>query len=186
MSKKNLGKDTRAPIGSASDVNKMDDAEKSRVAIGTLKRLDASHYLRMEKYKGKQLFWAHSNGEADKWLSLGAKPVEKKAKSATIYKGINDRETSEWEMVPAVSVVEGVKIDAFLLYMEDEDYQRYRVDPLVAKNDEIRHAMGIGQADTGGERVMPSVKGLKTYAPNVSENNKGLEVRQGGEITHDV
>jgi hypothetical protein len=182
---KNQGKNARAPIGDQSDANKMTDAEKARVAIGHQKRLDADHYLRMPEYKDKQLFWALSNGEADKWLSLGAQPVPRRSKSAKIYKGINDRLDSEYEMVPSVSVVEGVPIDAFLLVMDNEDYKKYRIDPKEARNTEIRNAMGIGKADEEA-RVMPNVKGLKSYAPNVSATKTGLDVVRGGELQHDM
>ena len=73
----------------------------------------------------------------------------------------------------------------FLLFMPAEDYKKYKIDPLDKRNQEIRAAMGIGKADAEAQ-VMSNVKGLKTYAPNVSGNSTGLEVRQGGELTHDV
>jgi len=185
-------KSVRAPIGEQSSVNKMTDAEKSRVAIKTSMRLDPDHYLRMPEYQDMQLFWASTDkGEVDKWLSLGAQPVPRKAKAATIYKGINDRCNSEYEMVPAVSVIEGIPIDNYLLFMTKEDYQKYRIDPKDARNAEIRKAMGIGKANVAGAEgqegaVMPGVKGLKTYAPNVSQQSTGLEVMHGAEPTFDV
>jgi len=178
-------KTTRAPIGEQSEINKMTDKEKARVAIGHTKRLDADHYLRMPEYQDKVLFWALSNGEADKWLSLGAQPVPRKTKAGKVYKGINDRINSEWEIVPSVSVIEGTPIDAFLLFMTKEDYEMYRVNPVRNRNEEIREAMGIGVVDDDA-RVMPSVKGLKSYAPHVSNENRGLEVRRGGDLSHDV
>lgn len=187
-----MAKNTRAPIGEQSSVNKMSDAEKARVAIKTSMRLDVDHYLRMPEYQEMQLFWASTDkGEVDKWLSLGAQPVPRKTKAAKVYKGINDRCNSEYEMVPAVSVIEGVAIDNYLLFMTKEDYQKYKIDPKEARNAEIRAAMGIGKANLDGEggqsgSVMPSVKGLKTYAPNVSGTAKGLEVAQGSEPTFDV
>ena len=64
---KNVDKDVRAPVGQQTQTNKMDDAEKARIAIGHSLRLDASHYLRMPEYQEMQLFWALShNGEVDK------------------------------------------------------------------------------------------------------------------------
>ena len=183
---KNANKDLRAPIGQETQTNKMDDAEKARIAIGHSLRLDASHYLRMPEYQEMELFWALSqNGEVDKWLSLGAQPVPRRTKAGKVYKGINDRCESEYEVVPAVSVVEGVAVDAFLLFMTKEDYKKFRIDPKEARNAEIREAMGIGKADSDA-KVMPTVKGLKTYAPNVSENSTGLEVQRGPEPTFDA
>ena len=176
---------TRAPIGKQSSVNKMNDAEKTRMAMGPQLRIDTSHYEQMEEYEGMQLFGALSDGDVDRWLALGAKPVPRVSKSSTIYKGINDRMDTEYQVYPAVSVVEGRPIDMFLLFMPIEDYQKFKIDPLDKRNQEIRAAMGIGKADAEAQ-VMSNVKGLKTYAPNVSGNSTGLEVRQGGELTHDV
>jgi len=176
----------RAPIGQQSSVNKMTDQEKVRVAVKNSLRMDVDHYLRMPKYAEMQLFWASTDkGEVDKWLSLGAQPVPRETKAGKVYKGINDRINSEYEMVPAVSVVDGIAIDNYLLFMTKEDYKTYRIDPKEARNAEIRAAMGIGKADDDA-RVMPSVKGLKTYAPNVSQGNTGLEVARGAEPTFDA
>lgn len=175
----------RAPIGKQSSVNKMDDVEKTRMAMGPQLRIDTHHYEQMDEYRGMQLFGALSDGDVDRWLALGAKPVPRVSKSSTIYKGINDRLDTEYQIYPAVSVVEGRPIDMFLLFMPKEDYQKYKIDPLNKRNEEIRAAMGIGRVDEEA-RVMSNVKGLKTYAPNVSGAATGLEIRQGGELTHDV
>lgn len=177
--------DTRAPIGEESGVNKMTDEERYRTATAEKQRLDVSHYLRMSEYRDKQLFWALSNGEADRWISVGAIPVKRKNKSTIIYPGVNDRLDTEYEMVPAVSVEDGVKIDAFLLFMTKENYKKYRTDPKEARNREIREAMGIGIVDDDA-KVMAAVKGLKTYAPHVGNNKKGLDTMHGGELIHDV
>ena len=179
-------KDTRAPMGEESTVNKITDAEKTRMAMGPQLRIDTSHYERMPEYQDMQLFGALSDGDVDRWIALGAKPVPRASKAGIIYKGINDRMDSEYQIYPAVSVVEGRPIDMFLLFMPKEEYQKYKIDPIDHRNAEIRKAMGIGKADTDGEAVMTNVKGLKTYAPNVSADTQGLDIRQGGELTHNV
>jgi len=178
-------KETREPIGNQSSVNKMDDAEKTRMAIGPQLRIDTHHYEMMPEYEDMQLFGALSDGDVDRWLALGAKPVPRVSKSNTIYKGINDRMDTEYQVYPAVSVIEGRPIDMFLLFMPKEDYQKFKIDPLNKRNEEIRTAMGIGIVDEEA-RVMPNVKGLKTYAPNVGEGETGLNIKRGGELTHDV
>ncbi len=178
-------RDNRKPIGNESSVNKMDDAEKTRMAIGPQFRIDTHHYEMMPEYKDMQLFGALSDGDVDRWLALGAKPVPRVSKSSTIYKGINDRLDTEYQVYPAVSVVEGRPIDMFLLFMPKEDYQKFKIDPLNKRNKEIREAMGIGLVDEEA-RVMSNVKGLKTYAPNVGGGAKGLDTQRGGELTHDV
>ena len=184
MSNRNK-KPTRAPIGNQSSVNKMDDAEKTRMAIGAQLRIDTHHYEIMPEYKDMQLFGALSDGDVDRWLAIGAKPVPRVSKAGTIYKGINDRLDTEYQVYPAVSVVEGRPIDMFLLYMPKEDYQKYKIDPKNKRNKEIRTAMGIGKVDEEA-RVMSNVKGLKTYAPNTGDGTTGLDVKRGGELTHDV
>lgn len=176
---------TRKPIGNESSVNKMTDAEKTRMAMGPQLRIDTSHYEAMSEYRDMQLFGALSDGDVDRWLALGAQPVPRVSKSSFIYKGINDRLETEYQVYPAVSVVEGRPIDMFLLFMPKEDYQKFKIDPLNKRNEEIRAAMGIGKIDDGS-RVMSSVKGLKTYAPHVSEDKKGIDVERGGELMHDV
>jgi hypothetical protein len=178
-------RETRAPIGKQSSVNKMDDAEKTRMATGPQLRIDTSHYERMEEYRDMQLFGALSDGDVDRWLALGAKPVPRVSKSSKIYKGINDRMDTEYQVYPSVSVVEGRPVDMFLLFMPREDYKKYKIDPLEKRNEEIRHAMGIGRVDSEAV-VMSNVKGLKTYAPNTGNGSTGLDVQRGGELTHDV
>lgn len=178
-------KQTRSPIGTQTSVNKMDDVEHSRNAIGSLKRIDTSRYERMDIYKDKQLFGALTNGEVDQWLELGARPVPRVGATDKVFKGINDRVESEYQVYYAVSVVEGVKIDMVLMYIDKDLYEKYKLAPLRAKNAAIREAMGFGMADDGA-RVMPNVKGLKTYAPMVSESARGISTTRGGELTHDV
>ena len=178
-------KQTRTPIGEQSSINKFDGAEDNRTAIGSLKRLDYSRYERMPEYKDKQLFGALTNGQVDQWLELGARPVPRVGASDVTYKGVNDRVESEYQIYYAVSVVDGVKIDMVLMYIDKELYAKYKTNPLKAKNAEIRNSMGFGKADDGA-RVMPNVKGLKTYAPMVDESHTGIHTSRGGELTHDV
>lgn len=178
-------RENRAPIGNQSSVNRMDDAEKTRMAIGPQLRIDTHHYEMMPEYKDMQLFGALSDGDVDRWLALGAKPVPRASKSSVIYKGINDRLDTEYQIYPAVSVVEGRPIDMFLLFMPKEDYKKFKIDPLNKRNEEIRTAMGMGIVDEEA-RTMSNVKGLKTYAANTGNGTTGLDVKRAGELTHDV
>lgn len=178
-------KQERAPIGTQTTVNKMTDTEKHRNVIGQQKRINYDHYLEMPEYKDMQLFIAHSDGDVDRWLAAGAQPVPRASQSQRIFKGINDRMQSEYQIYPAVSVIDGHPIDAFLLFMPKEDYNRVKIEPLQNRQAELERAMGIGKSDDGGA-VMPNVKGLKTYAPNVTSDAKGLYTHRGGELTHDV
>jgi hypothetical protein len=153
--------------------------------MGQQKRINYDHYLQMPEYKGMQLFLAHSDGDVDRWLAAGAQPVPRVSQSQRIYKGINDRMQSEYQIYPAVSVVDGHPIDAFLLFMPKDEYHRVKIEPYQNRQKELERAMGIGKS-AEGDAVMPNVKGLKTYAPNVTADQKGLFTHRGGELTHDV
>ena len=186
MAKNDQHKNGRAEIGDKETVHKMDSQEKERLAIGYRKRMDITHYERMEKYKGMQLFWATSrNGDVEFWLEAGAKPVPKVGRAAEIYKGINDRVKDEYEIAHAVSVIEGVPEDNYLLFLPKDEYARLKIIPKENRNREIRKAMGIGKAD-GDSITLPQVKGLKTYAPSVGDGKFGVDTAQVGELTHDV
>lgn len=174
-------KNIRAPIGQESSVNKMSKADKQRMAMGKQLRLDASFYVSLPEYEDMQLFWENdTDGGVDKWLHLGAELVPRKNKSLKEFKGFTDRSMSEWECVPVGSTDAGQPILCYLLFMPKETYYELRVEPKEIRNKEILDALGIGRApDTA--KVMPTVKGIRTYAPNNPVGDK-----QGFEQTHEA
>lgn len=173
---KNANKDVRAPVGIEQDVNKLSQSEKVRLATGKQARLDASFYNRLPEYQGKTLFWENDqDGTVEKWLSLGAELVLRRSASGKIYKGFNDnRGVSEWECRPVGSDGRGGTLMAYLLVMTDEDYHALRIAPHDQRNQDVLDALGLGKANVD-ERVMPQVKGLKTYAPNLPTGGRGFE-----------
>jgi len=179
--RKEEGKDIRPEIGTQPDVNKMSEQDKVRAATGKQPVLDASHYQRLPEYKDKTLFWcSDENGEVDRWFSLGAQPVKRRSKSQIIYPGINDQGgTSEYEYKVVDKDKSGNPIKNYLLFMDKDEYHKYRIQPNIDKNETILRSMRAGQLNNDGAAVMPGVKGLKTYAPNAGSG-------QGLELTHDV
>lgn len=175
MNHKQQNKNIRQPVGEESSVNKLSQEERVRMAMGRQSRLDASFYERLPEYQGKQLFWCNDlDGEVEKWLHLGAELVPRKTKSLKEFKGFTDnRSLSEWESVPGVGSDEGGRpITCYLMVMDAEDYHALRIAPKEARNQEILTALGVGKTE---EKVMPNIKGLKTYAPNLPTGGKGFE-----------
>lgn len=174
-------KDIRAPIGEEPDINKLSQEDKIRMATGKQRRLDSSFYERLPEYQDKQLFWENDlDGAVEKWLHLGAELVRRKSKSLKHFKGFTDRAASEWECVPVGSSDTGQPIMCYLLSMDAKEYHALRIAPKEARNNELLEALGMGKAQVEG-KVMPTVHGIKTYAPN---NPVGTE--RGFEQTHDA
>jgi hypothetical protein len=174
-------KNIRSPIGEESSVNKMNESDKVRLAMGQQRRLDASFYERLPEYADKQLFWENNaDGAVEKWLHLGADLVPRRSKSLKEFKGFTDRAESEWECVPVGQTDTGQPLLAYLLSMPADDYHKYRVAPKEARNTEILDALGMGKSQSEGA-VMSNVKGIKTYAPN-----NPVGTGKGFEQTHDV
>jgi len=164
-------KNIRAPIGEEKSVNKLSQTEKIRLAMGKQTRLDASFYERLPEYQDMQLFWENdTDGAVEKWLELGAQPVPRKSRSVKSYEGITDSSVSQWEVRQV-----GAGVKCYLMFMPADEYQALRIDPKEARNAELTQAMGIGKVSEDA-RVMPGVKGIKTYAPNLpTGGGRGFE-----------
>lgn len=170
----------RAPIGNQVETNKMTDSQKIRAAEGKQMRLGGysiQRYLDDPDNDGYQLFWEDTDS-VEKWTDLGAEPVRRKAASSKIYKGVNDRNISEYVIEPNVSVIDGRPIDNYLLKLPVELYQKYKKDPKDRRNEEVRRSMGIAKVE-GDAKVLPNVTGLKTYAPKVDGKQATLTTQTG-------
>jgi hypothetical protein len=169
----------------------MSKAEEIRAATGKQMRLDWAHYRRMPQYDGFTLFGCNDeNGEVDSWLQLGAEPVKRKAKSRKIFPGINDKSTSEYEYVEVGKDDSGNAIKCYLLFIPDERYYELKIKPQRDRNQAIRQSMGMGEMDNDGQgKVMPNVKGIRTYAPNTTVNGESVGDGHRGlntEVTHEA
>ena len=178
---KEQDKNIRAPIGEESDVNKLSQGDKIRMATGKQLNLDASFYERLPEYQGMQLFYENDeNGAVERWLHLGASLVKRQSKSLKEFKGFTDRASSEWECTPVGSDNTGKPLLCYLLFMPADEYQALRIAPKEARNAEVLEALGMGKSQADGQ-VMSNVKGIKTYAPN-----NPVGTGKGFEQTHDV
>lgn len=181
MTHKQANKNIRAEIGTQPDVNKMSEKDKIRAATGKQPVLDPSYYLTLPEYKDKTLFYcSDEHGEVDRMLQLGAKPVPRRSKSTEIFKGINDEVSNEWEFKVVDKDKAGNPIRNYLLFMDKDEYHKYRIQPNIDKNETIMQSMRVGKLNSQ-ERVMPGVTGLRTYAPKTTEGGEN-----GLEITHDA
>ncbi|GAG23058.1 unnamed protein product [marine sediment metagenome] len=179
---KQQNKNIRAEVGTQPDVNKMSESDKVRAATGKQPVLDPSYYLTLPEYKDKTLFYcSDENGEVDRMLSLGARPVPRRSKSAEVFKGINDSVSNEWEFKVVDKDKAGNPIRNYLLFMDAAEYHKYRIQPNIDKNKTIMDSMGIGVLNNEGT-VMPGVKGLRTYGGNVGNGETGLRT----EVTHEA
>ncbi len=153
--------------------------DKVRPVLGKSKRLDASFYQGLPEYADKTLFWCNElDGEMERWFEVGAEPVPKRTRATKTFKGINDNTSNEWEFKTVGSDEGGNPIRCYLLVMDAEEYHSVKIAPLIQRQKEISDAMGIGKADEQA-RVMPNVKGLRTYAPNLPDGGTGLSVSHG-------
>jgi len=177
---KNAGKNIRPPVGVEATANKLSQADKIRMATGKQLRLDASFYERLPEYSEMQLFWENDeDGAVERWLHLGAALVPRKSKSLKHFKGFTDRAESEWECVPVGTTNTGNTLLCYLLFLPKDEYHALRIAPKEQRNQEVMAALGQGKAPEDA-KVMGSVTGIQTYAPNLPTGGKGLE------ITHDA
>lgn len=168
-------KNIRVPLGSEPAVNKLNQADKVRMATGKQLRLDASFYERLPEYKDMQLFWENDeDGAVERWLHLGAELVKRRSKSLKHFKGFTDRAESEWECTPVGSKDSGQPLICYLLFMPKEEYHTLRIAPKDVRNQEILDALKGGKAPDDA-KVMSNVTGIKTYAPNLPTGGKGFE-----------
>lgn len=170
---KEKSKNIRPEVGSQDQTNKLSESEKIRLATGKQGTLDISHYLRMPEYQGMKFRWEHhNNGDVDKALDLGMQLVPRR-KDRIRSKGVNGESVSEWEC-KTVGSLDGQPLVDYLLFMPDDEYTKYFIDPVTNRNLEIQTAMGRAEI-SGEDRAIGG--GLKTYAAKINPdgiNNAGF------------
>lgn len=165
--------------GQRNPVNaSMRDAEmrhKQRLAIGRQRRLDADRYIIMEPHM--KFMWINDlDGEVQKWLEIGAEPVQATSRSAKIFKGLNDHRTDEWVKVHGGTDDSGRPFWVYLLKMDREVYNEVKIQPLLERQREILRAMGMGGAAGIAEDdlILPSGNALMAYAANTVTGHRGF------------
>jgi len=153
----------------------LDKLDKIRMATGKQRRLDADYYAAQPKYQDKQLMWVNDmDGEVQKWLQLGASLVPRENKTMREWEGFTDKATSKWECVQGVGVDQGgTPIDAYLLFMDAEEYNEIKIEPLRQRQAEISRSMGMGEASREGN------EDLQTYAPELPTGGRGYNQVRG-------
>lgn len=148
--------------------------KRQGLATGRQRRLDADQY--MEEEPDKQFMWINDlDGEVQKWLSIGAAPVERKSLSETIYPGLNDHKSNEYVKVHGGADEGGNPFYVYLLKMDKAAYEDVKLQPLKDRQAEILNAMGIGSGGMADESAeLPSGNSLKTYAANNVTGSKGF------------
>jgi len=165
---KGKGKDIRPEVGGEESVNKMDNAEKKRPAIGHVATFDADYYLSLPEYKDMRFRWAdYQDGSVDKLLDAGFQLVPKRSNRVNRPKGLNSREESEW-VCKHVRSMNGDPMEVYLMVTTEENYAYHITDPVNKRNEEIQRAMGMGEVDADAREAGG---GLKTYAANADSAN---------------
>ena len=166
----------RKPIGAEVE-HKTEN--KTRPDMGKRKRLDATFYQALPEYADKTLFFINDqDGDIERWFEVGAEPVPKRTRSTQTFKGINDNVSNEWEYKTVGTDDGGNPVRCYLLCMDSEEYHEVKIAPLLKRQREIESAMGMGKVDESA-KVMPNVKGLRTYSPNLPDGGSGLSINHG-------
>ena len=162
---------SKQPKTNESDRNKPANLELDAVSFDKQKRLDSSWYEK--KQPDMKFMWLmDSGGEIDKWLRAGAEVQKDES---------GEQHNSETHGYKAknrkgyVSVIggtdHGVPVEQILPKISREKYQRIITDPKHKRNQDIRDAMGRGEAsseDRDGSQ-------LETYAANTPTGGTGFE-----------
>jgi hypothetical protein len=159
----------------------LDIRQRQRMAIGRQKRLDASLYEEAEP--DKQFMWINDlDGEVQKWLAIGAAPVEQQTLHGKIYPGLNDHGANEYVKVHGGADESGRPFYVYLLKMDRDEYHAVKIQPLKDRQNEIREAMGLGVGGIeSSSDVLPSGNSIQTYAANNLVGTRGFdqEVQKG-------
>jgi hypothetical protein len=103
------------------------------------------------------------NDDIDWWLQRGAEPVPRADEQRKVFKGLNDKGDSEWVCWPG-GTHDGTPFKVYLLMIDPELYEKYKLVPEKQRRDDIRAAMKMG---VGTETD------AKTYAPNLPGGAEG-------------
>jgi hypothetical protein len=144
-------------------------AEKAPLEMGK-KFPDITAYL--QKYgKEFQLMWINDmDGDVQRWIDVGAEPVEWATARNRHFEGITDQHESKWVRVVGGETRSGV-FHVYLLKISYEEYSRIKIAPQKTRQELIARSMKAGsdQSDYG------EGPGLQTYAPNLPTGQRGLE-----------
>lgn len=154
-----------------SDRNKPETLEMDAVSFDKQKRLDSSWYE--ARYPDHKFLWIlDTGGDVDKYLRAGAE-IQKDESGEQINSDTHGYKSKGRKSY--VSVIggtdHGVPVEQILLKMPKDRYAQLVTNPKHQRNQDIRDAMGRGQAskeDKDGSN-------LETYAASTPTGGKGFE-----------
>jgi hypothetical protein len=178
---KHSGKNVRSPLGEKTSIHQMQEQDKVRAMMGAQLKLDASFYTRLPEYKGMTFYWVNDeDANVEIQLDVGAQLVPRLSRGFNRQQGFAGRSETEHECRPAGTDSSNRAMNAYLMFLPEEDYQKYRIDPKEARNKLLMESMGMGK-DPVDQKIQPHISGVKTYAPNNPVGNK-----KGFEQFHDA
>lgn len=157
MFDKNVDKNVRNPIDGKANQN----SKAVRPSLSRNMKLDSEFYEN-EAPNMKHMKINNIDGEVEWWLQRGAVPVERKSEKLQVFKGINDKQDSEYVQWHG-GESDGQPFNVVLLRISPEDYEKYKTGPERERQEDIRKAMfrNKGKDPTGESGDVP------TYAPNL-------------------
>jgi len=137
-----------------------------RSKIGRNLKLDVSEYQRA--YPDKKLMLISDYGtDVQNWLDSGAEPVPRVSVERTIYKGINDKQSSEWVTFVGGKDRTGNLYNLVLLMIDPDLYNEIKIEPEKRRQQGIEQAMKLGANQSDISKHLPGGGGVQTYAPNL-------------------
>lgn len=139
-----------------------DGGKQVRIGLDSKMIMESSYYE--EKYKDKKLMKINDiNGEVQWWLDRGAVPVQRADDRRQKFKGIDDKQDSEWVCWPG-GTHDGTPFKVYLLMIDPELYEKYKTGPEKQRREDIRAAMRLGKGTESD---------AQTYAPNLPGGAEG-------------
>jgi hypothetical protein len=157
MFDKNEDKNQRSPI--------VDDNTKGgkqvRPSLSAKKIILDSEVYELS-YPDKKLMKINDiNGEVQWWLDRDAEPVPVQNDRRKTFKGLNDKQETEWVCWPG-GTHDGTPFKVYLLMIDPELYDYYKTGPERKRQEDIKAAMKMG---AGTETD------AQTYAPNLPDGS---------------
>lgn len=162
MFDKQEDKGVRQPITE----NPLQHGKETRRRLNKGMKLDVSRYE--ELHRDKKLMLISDYGtDVQWWLDNGAQPVPLATDPKKVYKGINDKQESEWVSFVGGKDGSGNQYRMYLLMIDPSLYEQFKLAPERERQEEIEKAMRIGANASDIAGHLPGGGGMQTYAPNL-------------------
>lgn len=171
MHDKNVDKNQRIPIEGKANEN----SKAIRPSLSKNMKLDSAFY-EADAPDMKHMKINNLDGDVQWWIDRGAVPVERQSPDRKVFKGINDKQDSEYVQWPG-GESDGTPYNVVLLRITPELYHMYKTGPEEDRQAAIRASMyrDIGKDATGDQEAT-------SYAPHLPTggNERGFnEIKSG-------